>query len=185
MKTAVMSTPRTNRDAQAVQTVAALVASGLILYIPANVYPVMTMTVTGDVEPLTVLGGVHELWDSGLYPVAGIVFLASIVVPFCKLASLSWLLFLHGKPTFQRQRAATLRVLRAIGSWSMVDLFLLSILAAVGQLGILASIQAEPGAFFFAAVLVCSLFAADLYQPRFIWQIDSPSAAPGRPRIHA
>lgn len=157
------------------QTAKALVITGLILYIPANVLPVMTMTVVGDVEPLTVLGGVQELYDSGLAPIAAIVFLASIVVPFCKLACLSWLLLMHGSPRWRRQRSALRRVVHLVGSWSMVDVFLLSILAAVGQLGVLASVQAEPGAFFFAAVLVCTLFASESYNSRMIWQNEVPA----------
>jgi paraquat-inducible protein A len=152
------------------QTAQALVVTGLILYVPANVLPVMTMTVVGDVEPLTVWGGVQELYNSGLAPIAGVVFLASIVVPFCKLAALSWLLLMHGSPRWQRQRGALRRIVHTVGSWSMVDLFLLSILVAVGQLGVMASVQARPGALFFAAVLVCTLFASESYNSRMIWQ---------------
>lgn len=150
----------------------ALVVTGIILYVPANTIPVMTMTVAGDVEPLTVMGGVMELYDSGLWPVAGIVFLASVVVPFLKLVSLSWILLLHGSPRRQRERTILHRVLHQIGTWSMIDIFLLAVLTAVGQLGILASVQAEPGGLFFAAVLLCSLFAADFYRPEMIWRPD-------------
>ena len=159
-----------NTDALRLQQSQALVVAGLILYVPANVLPVMTMTVAGDVQPLTVFGGVQELYDSGLAPVAGLVFLASIVVPFFKLACLSWLLFLHGRPVWRRERTTIRRTLHTIGSWSMIDVFLASILAAVGQLGILASVQPEPGALFFAAVLVGTLFATDIYKSRMVWQ---------------
>lgn len=159
------------------QMARALVITGLILYVPANILPVMTMTVVGDVEPLTVLGGVQELYDSGLAPIAAVVFLASIVVPFCKLAALSWLLLMHGQPQWRRQRGAIRRVVHLIGSWSMVDVFLLSILAAVGQLGVLASVQAEPGGLFFAAVLVCTLFASENYHSRLIWENAQPLPA--------
>jgi paraquat-inducible protein A len=158
-----------------VQRAAALVVAGIILYVPANVLPVMTMTVAGDIEPLTILGGVQELYDSGLAPIAGIVFLASIVVPFVKLFSMSWLLLMHGQPKWRRARTTVLRVLHRVGVWSMIDLFLLSILVAVGQLGILASVQAEPGALFFAAVLVLTLVATEIYEPRFIWQNAPPT----------
>lgn len=157
-------------ESQRLQTAQALVLTGLILYAPANLLPVMTMTVVGDVEPLTVMGGVMELYDSGLWPIAGVVFLASIVVPFLKLAALSWLLWMHGSTKWQRQRGTLRRIVHTVGSWSMVDVFLLSILAAVGQLGILASVQAEPGALFFAAVLVCTLFASEAYSARMIWR---------------
>ena len=113
-----------NADALRLQQMAALVVAGLILYIPANVLPVMTMTIAGDVQPLTVLGGVQELYDSGLAPIAAIVFLASIVVPFFKLASLSWLLLMHGTSTLRRERSILRRILHTIGSWSMIDVFL-------------------------------------------------------------
>ena len=72
----------------------ALVAAGLIFYIPANILPVMTITITGDVEHLTILGGVQELADSGLAPIAALVFCASIVIPFLKLAVMCWLLMM-------------------------------------------------------------------------------------------
>lgn len=165
------------RDGRRLQMAKALVVTGLILYVPANILPVMTMTVVGDVEPLTVLGGVQELYDSGLWPIAGVVFLASIVVPFCKLAALSWLLLVDGSPKWQRQRGALRRIVHTVGSWSMVDVFLLSILAAVGQLGVLASVVAEPGALFFASVLVCTLFASESYNSRLIWRTKAPITA--------
>ena len=153
----------------------ALVATGAILYIPSNVLPVMTMSIVGKVEPLTVIGGVHELYQSGLPFIAGVVFLASFVVPFLKLASLSWILFLHGKPQMRRERNTVHRIVHKIGSWSMVDIFLLSVLAAVGQLGALAGVTAEPGSILFATVLVCSLLAAEIYKPRLIWE-SQPAA---------
>jgi paraquat-inducible protein A len=84
---------------------------------------------------------------------------------------------MQGSPRWQRQRGALRRVVHMVGSWSMVDVFLLSILAAVGQLGVLASVVAEPGALFFAAVLVCTLFASESYKSRLIWQTKSPIAA--------
>lgn len=155
----------------------ALVVTGLVFYIPANVVPVMTMTVAGDVQPLTVLGGVEELYNSGLWPVAGIVFLASIVVPFLKLVSLSWILLLHGTSAMRPHRAKVHSILHQIGTWSMIDIFLLAVLAAVGQLGILASVQAEPGGLFFAAVLLSTLFAAEVYEPKLIWEIQEPSTS--------
>jgi paraquat-inducible protein A len=163
----------TASDTMRVQQAQALIVTGILFYVPANILPVMTMTVVGDVEPLTVMGGVEELYDSGLWPLAAVVFLASIVVPFVKLACMVWILALHGKPVHQRHRSAVHRFIHLVGSWSMVDIFLLSILAAVGQLGALAGIRAEPGGFFFAAVLVCTLLAAEIYKPRLIWQTET------------
>lgn len=160
------------------QQTLALVLTGVLLYLPANLIPVMTMTVAGEVTPLTVFGGVEELYHSDLLPAAIVVFLASIVVPFAKLVFLSWILLLHGTDRWRRPRTVGLRVLRAIGSWSMIDLFLLAVLTAVGQLGILASVQPEPGAIFFATVLIATLVAADIYHPKLIWRV--PAHEPAR-----
>jgi paraquat-inducible protein A len=152
------------------QRAVALVTAGVILYPFANLLPVMTMTVTGEVAALTVWGGVLELYHVGLWPASVIVFLASMCVPFLKLVSLAWLLWMDGRPDFRVGRTRLFRVLETIGTWSMVDIFLLSVLVAVGQLGTLASVQTEPGALFFAAVLVCTLFAAANYDVRMIWR---------------
>jgi len=147
-----------------------LVVTGLILYIPSNIMPVMTMSIVGKVDPLTVLGGVHELYDSGLPLIAGVVFLASFILPFAKLAALAWVLFLHGSPALRRERSRVFKIIHMIGSWSMIDIFLIAVLAAVGQLGALASVRAEPGCVVFALVLLCSLVAAEIYKPRLIWE---------------
>lgn len=152
------------------QRALALVATGAVLYPFANLLPVMTMSVPGEKAALTVWGGVMELYQVGLWPAAFIVFLASMCVPFFKLFALGWLLWMDGKTDFRRGRTRLFRVLETIGTWSMVDIFLLSVLVAVGQLGSLASVETEPGALFFAAVLVCTLFAAGQYDVRMIWQ---------------
>jgi paraquat-inducible protein A len=154
----------------------ALTAAAIILYIPANFLPVMTITITGQVESLTVMGGVMELYDTGLVPVAAVVFLASVVVPVVKLVSLSWLLSLHGSDISQPRRMKVHVFLTRIGTWAMIDVFLLSILVAVGQLGILASVQSEVGALFFAAMIICTLYAADVYKTHMIWQQPLPKS---------
>lgn len=154
----------------------ALTAAAIILYIPANFLPVMTITITGQVESLTVMGGVMELYDTGLVPVAAVVFLASVVVPVVKLVSLSWLLSLHGSDISQPRRMKVHAFLTRIGTWAMIDVFLLSILVAVGQLGILASVQSEVGALFFAAMIICTLYAADVYKTHMIWQQPLPKS---------
>ena len=157
-------------DATRIDLARSLVAAGLVFYLPANLLPVMTITITGVVDPLTIIGGVEELLHSGLPGVAFIVFLASFVVPFLKLVVLCWLLALHGTTRMRRQRAAAFKILHQIGTWSMIDIFLLSVLAAVGQLGMMASVVPEPGVLFFAGVLLCTLFASAVYQPRMIWE---------------
>lgn len=159
-------------DQQRLEAVKALALAGAILYIPSNIIPVMTMTVNGDVQPLTVMGGVMEMYHSGLWPVAVIIFLASIVVPLAKLLVTGWILWCHGTTHWQRQRSIVRHMMIKIGSWAMIDIFLLSVIAAVGQLGTLASVHAEPGALFFAAVLLCNVFSYELYKTSWIWEVS-------------
>ena len=162
-------------DTLRVELARALVVTAALLYIPSNVMPVMTMTIVGKTEPLTVLGGVRELYDSGLPLIAGVVFLASFVVPLLKIAALCWILFLHGTPRHRAKRNSIHHIVHTIGSWSMIDIFLLSVLAAVGQLGALAAVTAEPGAIFFCVVMVSCLLAAEIYKPRLIWETATAS----------
>jgi paraquat-inducible protein A len=143
---------------------------GLLLYIPANTIPVMTITINGNVEPLTVMGGVLEMYQSGLWPVALIIFLASIFIPLCKLLLLSGLILLHGSQTFCTTRTRLRRILVKLGSWSLIDIFLLSVITAVGQLGVFASVDPQPGSIFFSIVLLCNIIATELYRPYWIWE---------------
>ncbi|MEI6344954.1 MAG: paraquat-inducible protein A [Verrucomicrobiota bacterium] len=160
-------------DKLRIELARALVVTAALLYVPSNMMPVMTMTIVGKTEPLTVLGGVHELYDSGLPLIAGVVFLASFVVPFLKIATLGWILFLHGTPRLRERRNALHHIVHKVGSWSMIDIFLLSVLAAVGQLGSLAAVTAEPGAIFFCVVMISCLLAAEIYKPRLIWETSA------------
>lgn len=163
-------------DALRLEMSRALVVAGFILYLPANFLPVMTITITGDVEPLTVMGGVRELYGTGLVPVAGIVFLASVALPLVKLLAAAWIVWRHGCSIGQARRMAVHAFLSRTGTWAMVDIFLLSILTAVGQLGILASVQAEVGAVYYSAMLICILLAVEVYKPHMIWQEARPDA---------
>lgn len=148
----------------------ALLLSAAVLYPAANLFPVMTMSITGEHDELTVWGGVMELYDVGLWPAALVVFLASMCVPLLKIAALGWLFWMDGSPHQRLRRTKLFRIIETIGTWSMVDIFLLSVLVAVGQLGVFASVRTQPGAMFFAAVLVCTLFAAQNYHARMIWE---------------
>lgn len=159
-----------NRSDVRLQRAWALLLSGAALYIPANVFPVMTMTLPGHHDALTVWGGVMEFYHVGLWPGSIVIFLASMVVPLFKLVSVGWLLWMDGSPHYRVQRTKLFRFVETIGTWSMVDIFLLSVLVAVGQLGVFASVKAEPGALFFAAVMVCTIAASLNYDIHRIWQ---------------
>jgi paraquat-inducible protein A len=149
----------------------ALVIAALILYVPANVYPVMTFVSFGRGAPSTILGGVSELLQAGMWPLAAVVFLASITVPVLKLIGLSVLLVsVQRRSRWQiRQRTMLYRIVEGVGRWSMIDIFTLAILAALVQLGALATIQPGPGAIAFAAVVVLTMFAAMAFDPRLLW----------------
>lgn len=149
----------------------ALLVTAAILIIPANVYPVMTVIQFGQGAPDTILSGVLHLIEEGMWGLAMIVFIASIVIPLMKLIILAWLLISVQKKSRWRPRDRTLlyRVTEAVGAWSMVDIFLVGILSALVSLDALSTIRPGIGASFFGAVVVITMFAARSFDPRLIW----------------
>jgi paraquat-inducible protein A len=149
----------------------ALVISALILYIPANVLPIMTVTSLGNAQSDTIFSGVVYLLVHGLWPLALLIFFASVLVPLLKLVILIYLLISVQRRSRWRPRDRTrlYRITEAVGRWSMVDIYVVTILVALVHLGNLASIRAEAGAVFFGAVVVTTIFAAMTFDPRLIW----------------
>jgi paraquat-inducible protein A len=145
--------------------------AALLLYLPANVYPVLTVTWFGSGEPNTILGGVRELIRSGLWPLAVLVFFASIAVPVLKLISLGILLITTQRHSRWRlhDRTTLYRVVEGIGRWSMIDVFMISILVALVQFGTLETVIPGPGAIAFAAVVILTMCAAERFDPRLMW----------------
>jgi paraquat-inducible protein A len=151
----------------------ALVLAAYILYIPANMLPIMTVISLGEAEPDTILSGVKSLIAAGMWPLALLVFFASILVPMLKLMVLTYLLLSvqrqsHWRP---RDRTRLYRITEIIGRWSMLDILMISILVALVRLGSLATIETGPGATAFAAVVVLTMFAAMSFDPRLIWDV--------------
>lgn len=149
----------------------ALVVAALILYIPANVLPIMTTTSLGYQRSDTIMSGIQYLIVSGMWPIALVVFFASIVVPLLKLVVLTYLLISVQRRSRWRPRDRTrlYRLTEGIGRWSMVDIFVVTILVALVQLGSVAEVEAATGAIFFGAVVVITMFAAMTFDPRLIW----------------
>jgi paraquat-inducible protein A len=149
----------------------ALMVTAAILYIPANVFPVMTVTSLGQAQSDTIVSGVIHLFDHGMWPLALLVFFASVVVPLLKLVSLTILLVTVQRGSTWRPvlRTRMYRVTESVGRWSMVDIYVVTILVALVKLGALASIEAGPGAVFFGAVVVTTMIAAETFDPRLIW----------------
>jgi paraquat-inducible protein A len=157
----------------------ALVLAAVILYIPANLLPVMTVISFGKGEPDTILSGVKVLIQAGMWPVALLVFFASITVPVLKLIGLSFLLIsVHRRsPWRPRDRTRLYRIIESVGRWSMIDIFMISILVALVKLDAIATIEPGAGAIAFAAVVITTMFAAMAFDPRLIWDRREASHA--------
>ena len=149
----------------------ALVIAAFIFYIPANVLPITKVTSLGQAQSDTIISGVIYFIQTGMWPIALIIFTASIFVPLAKLLILSFLLISVDRKWQWRPRDRTrlYRITEAIGRWSMTDVYVVTILVALVRLGALANVDAEPGAIFFAAVVVSTMFAAMSFDPRLIW----------------
>ena len=142
-----------------------------ILYIPANILPVATIAKLADNHPDTIISGVMRLLNEGMWPLAAIVFIASIFVPLLKLAVLFWLLIsVHERSNWRPEdRALFYRVTEFVGRWSMVDIFVIAILTALVQFGELAYVEVGPGSIAFALLVIATMFAAHTFDPRLIW----------------
>lgn len=142
-----------------------------ILYIPANVLPVLDTTQLGVLTRNTILGGVRTLWNDGDMLIAGVIFVASIIVPAAKVLGLATLLATSSAHSGWSPVARTrlYRVVDTIGRWSMVDIFVGAVLVKLVQFKTVGEVSAGPAALPFAAVVVLTMFAAMSYDPRLIW----------------
>ncbi|MDG6094298.1 paraquat-inducible protein A [Acetobacter sp. AN02] len=151
----------------------ALLLAALIFYVPANLMPVMTVIKLGHGSGHTIMNGVVELWQADMIPLALLVLFASITVPVAKILGLSWMLIgIH----WHSDRALVFRtrfyrVIELIGRWSMIDVFMISILVAMVRFSNLASISANGGVVSFAAVVIITIFAASAFDPRLMWDV--------------
>ena len=163
-----------DRKPFAFRATAALVAAGFLLYIPANALPVLTLVSFGHEQSNTIITGVLELIRNRLWPLALIVFLASIVVPLLKLCGLTWMLL----ATFQGSRRTLVartrlyRLIDTVGSWSNIDVFVAAVLVALLQFGALAQARAGAGLTAFSAVVILTMIATRTFDTRLMW--DAP-----------
>ena len=149
----------------------ALVIAAAIFYIPANYYPVLSVVQLGAGQPSTILGGVEELIKARQYPLAALVFFASIAVPVLKLVGLSIMLITiqTGRSGWLRDRVRLYHIVRFIGRWSMIDIFMESLLGALVAFGSVITIEPGVGALAFCAVVILTMFAAETFDPRLMW----------------
>lgn len=159
------------RKPGSIQNTVALMAAAAALYIPSHVLPVMTVVEIGVVTHNTIIGGMITFWRSGAYPIAIVIFTASILIPLLKILALSWLCLaatgkVHPSPTALGRLYLLTELL---GRWSMVDIFVVGILVSLVQLGNYMTITPGPGALAFAGVVMLTMFAAMNFDPRLLW----------------
>jgi len=155
------------------KTLAWLLA-GLLLYVPANVLPVIYTSRVGGGEPSTILGGIVGFWQAGAWDIAALIFLASVVVPATKFLALGLLLWTtrQGSDWRRPERARLYRLLEIVGYWSMLDVVVVALTTALLQFKTFGMAEPRAGIVFFCAVVVTTMIAAMSFDPRRIW--DGP-----------
>ncbi|ENG4186565.1 MAG: membrane integrity-associated transporter subunit PqiA [Providencia rettgeri] len=159
------------RKHQSLQWTLALLVTSIMLYIPANVLPMMTTYTLGSALNSTIIDGVILLWEDGSYPVAMVIFIASIMVPTLKMIGIAWLCFdSQGYGNRDPHRMHFIyELVEYVGRWSMIDVFVITILASLVQMGQLMSIVPAMGIIFFGVVVILTMFAAMTFDPRLTW----------------
>jgi paraquat-inducible protein A len=159
------------RKPRSLERTTALLIAAVICYLPANLLPIMTVTSLGKAESDTIMSGVIYFVSSGDWPLAIVIFTASIFVPVAKILILGFLLVsVHRRSRWRPvERTRLYRLTEAVGRWSMVDIYVVTILVALVRLGNLATIEAGLGAVFFGSVVVLTMLAAESFDPRLIW----------------
>lgn len=152
----------------------AFLIAGLIFYIPANLLPVMYTTMFGSSSQNTIMSGVIEFFESGSWDIALLIFIASVAVPCLKFAVLGTLLVTVQRRSrwAMRERSRLYRFIELIGYWSMLDVLVVALVAALVQFRELSTIEPRIGILFFGLVVVMTMFAAMSFDPRLIWDAE-------------
>lgn len=168
-----------DRIPDSLQKTLALLIAAIVLYVPANLLPIMTTDQFGRSVDSTIIGGVVLLWNMGSYPVALVILIASVLVPIGKIlivTTLCWTVGRH-QPISPRQRTTLYRITEFIGKWSMVDVFVVAILVALIQIAGIFVIRPGAAALAFAGVVILTMLAAESFDPRLIWDDDRAETA--------
>jgi paraquat-inducible protein A len=164
----------------------ALVIAAAVMYVPANLLPILTTRELGVSTESTIIAGMIQFWDTGSYPIAIVIFTASILIPILKIAALLWLCAAAKGmvPHSARTLGKVYWVTELLGRWSMVDIFVVAILVTMVQLGNYMSITPGPGALAFAGVVMLTMFAAMSFDPKLLWdQLRREEALPNAPPL--
>ena len=161
------------RKPYSIQHTWALVLASIVFYIPANLLPMMHVHTFAGTQSDTILSGVIYFVRTGSYLIAAVIFIASIVVPIAKLLILTYLLLSvrHNQPVKRKKRYKLYRLTEIIGKWSMVDVYVVSIMIALVHFGGLSEIEAGSGASYFLLVVILTMIAAMRFDARLIWDL--------------
>ena len=164
----------------------AFLIAAYVLYIPANVLPIMNTSSLFNAQRDTIMSGLIYLWNSGSWATATLIFFASVVEPLLKLVVMTWLvLSVQRASTWNpKLRAQVYRVVSIVGRWSMLDIFVVTILVALVQIESVAEIKAGPGAVAFGAVVVLTMFASSSFDPRLLWDARGDANGDVSERAH-
>lgn len=160
--------PRKNKLHQSQVHAMIFTLTALIFYIPANIFPFMTIEFYGNRNSSTIWSGIVSLSESGSWTIAIIVFLASMLIPFCKLVILFYLSLTAHTKTRIPFKLKLYKIVEAIGRWSMLDIFLLAVLVAMMKIGHIAHVEPEPGSFLFAMVVIFTMLSSEFFDPRIL-----------------
>ena len=144
--------------------------TALILYFPANILPFMTIEMYGHINSTTIWSGILSLKESGSWPIALVVFLASMVIPGIKLVALFYLAVIGKNNTHPKFLTRLYRTVEVLGRWSMLDIFLLAVLVAIMKLGPWTVVKPEIGALLFTLVVIFTMLASAKFDPRLLWK---------------
>ncbi|GAA0522332.1 membrane integrity-associated transporter subunit PqiA [Tatumella terrea] len=163
------------RKRQSLQWTLALLLTSVMIYVPANIMPIMVTSALGSTYPSNIMAGVVLLWSDGSYPVAMIIFIASIMVPTLKMLAIGWLSWnASGRGRRDNEKMHLVYdVVEFVGRWSMIDVFVIAILSSLVRMGGLMNITPAPGALLFATVVILTMFAALTFDPRLLWDRET------------
>lgn len=160
------------RKKHSLQWTMALLITSAMLYVPANVLPIMNTELLGNAAPSTIMAGVIVLWSDGDYPVALVIFIASIMVPTLKMMAIAWLCWDARHPHRQRDSERMhliYEVVEFVGRWSMIDVFVIAVLSSLVRIGQLMNVYPQIAAVLFAMVVILTMIAAMTFDPRLSW----------------
>jgi len=159
------------RKAKSLQYTLAWTMASIVMFIPANIYPMMIFYKLGKSESSTILEGIATFIKLGLYPIAFIIFIASFIIPLGKICCLFLLMYNTTHQSFLPLTIQTklYQLVELLGPWSMLDVFVVTVMVAIVNLGFITTIEAASGITYFTLMVIFTMFAAESFDPRLLW----------------